>query len=321
MKNINRDDTNSFKLKLEDNESSKIYRQDTEIAEETPMSNPDNKFIKKSRGVLLMSAVKDLIKEEGLRSKAMWIIVMSIWILSWSLSLDNQTTSNYEVYATSDYGHHTLISTLGIASSIVSAVGQLCFAKFADVTSRPITYIVALLLYVIGYTIIPIGSTISSYIVGVVFGDLGRSILDLTNTFIVGDLTPLKWRCFGLGVVDSPNIINPWFAGLIVNDIATSNWRWGYGMFTILVPIALIPAITSLVYYQRKASRIGIVQEKSEIEGIHVSKEKSSRIKGLGVLKEIDIIGLLFLGTSLALILYPCLYIVQQKMVGKIQVL
>ena len=252
-----------------------------------------------------MSAVKDLVKEEGLRSKAMWIIVISIWILSWSLSLDNQTTSNYEVYAASDYGHHTLISTLGIASSIVSAVGQLCFAKFADVTSRPITYVFALLLYVIGYIVIPVGSTISSYIVGVVFGDLGRSILDLTNTFIVGDLTPLKWRCFGLGVVDSPNIINPWFAGLIVNDIATSNWRWGYGMFTILVPVALVPAIASLVYYQRKASKIGMVQEKSEKEGIHALKEKSSRIKGLSVLKEIDVIGLLFLGSSLALILLP----------------
>lgn len=220
---MNRDDSNSFKLNLEYKESSRIDRRDTQTEDVTPIPTSDNEFIKKSRGVLLMSAVKDLVKEEGLRSKAMWIIVISIWILSWSLSLDNQTTSNYEVYAASDYGHHTLISTLGIASSIVSAVGQLCFAKFADVTSRPITYVFALLLYVIGYIIIPVGSTISSYIVGVVFGDLGRSILDLTNTFIVGDLTPLKWRCFGLGVVDSPNIINPWFAGLIVNDIVTGD--------------------------------------------------------------------------------------------------
>ena len=130
-----------------------------------PFSNSDDEFVKKSRGVLLMSSVKDLIKEEGVRSKAMWIIIISIWVLSWSLSLDNQTTSNYQVYANSDYGHHTLIFTLGIASSIVSAVGQLCFAKFADMTSRPMTYIVALLLYVTGYIIIPAGSKISSYIV------------------------------------------------------------------------------------------------------------------------------------------------------------
>lgn len=305
MANMNRGDNNSFKLNLDDKEISKIDRRDTETEEDAPISNLDNKFIKKSRGVLLMSAVKDLVKEEGPRSKAMWIIVLSVWFLSWSLSLDNQTTSNYEVYAASDYGHHSLISTLGIASSIISAVGQLCFAKFADITSRPITYIFALLLYVIGYIIIPAGSTISSYIVGVVFGDLGRSILDLTNTFIVGDLTPLKWRCFGLGVVDSPNIVNPWFAGLIVNNIVASNWRWGYGMFTIIVPLSLIPAIASLVYYQKKASRIGIVQEKADIEGISVSKENGSRIIGLGVFKEIDIIGLLLLATSLALILLP----------------
>lgn len=211
MKDVNREETNTSKISLEDKEDTQIDRRgtETEIETEVSFSNSDDEFIKKSRGVLLMSSIKDLIKEEGVRSKAMWIIVISIWILSWSHSLDNQTTSNYQIYATSDYGHHTLISTLGIASSIVSAVGQLCFAKFADMTSRPMTYIVALCLYVAGYIIIPAGSTILSYIVGVVFGDLGSSILDLTNTFIV---TSLKWRCFGLGVVDSPNIINPWFA-------------------------------------------------------------------------------------------------------------
>lgn len=130
--------------------------------------------------------------------------------------------------------------------------------------------------------------------------------MDLTNTFIVGDLTPLKWRCFGLGVVDSPNIINPWFAGFIVDEITISNWRWGYGMFTIIVPVTLIPAIASLGYYQRKASKIGIVQEKSELQGIKVYKDNSSWMQVyFGVLKEIDIIGLLLLGTSLALILLP----------------
>ena len=308
MRDLSKEEANMGKTNLEDKEDTQIDRRGTttEIDTETALSDSDIGFIKKSRGVLLMSSVRDLIKEEGMRSKAMWVIVISIWILSWSLSLDNQTTSNYQVYATSDYGNHTLISTITIASSIVSAVGQLCFAKFADITSRPVTYIVALLLYVIGYVIIPTGSTISSYIVGVVFGDLGSSVLDLTNTFIVGDLTPLKWRCFGLGVVDSPNIINPWFAGLIVDQLAVSNWRWGYVMFTIIVPLSLTPAIVSIIYYQRKASKIGIVQEKSEKQGINVYKDSSSWMKiYFGVLKEIDIIGLLFLGTSLALILLP----------------
>lgn len=77
-------------------------------------------------------------------------------------------------------------------------------------------------------------------------------------------------------------------------------------MFTIIVPVTLIPAIASLGYYQRKASKIGIVQEKSELQGIKVYKDNSSWMQVyFSVLKEIDIIGLLLLGTSLALILLP----------------
>lgn len=274
---------------------------------ETLSTKSDIGFSRKSRGVLLMESVKEMIREEGNGGKAIWIIIISLWILSWAISLDKQTTSNYEVYVTSSYGHHTLISTLGIASSVISAVGQVCFAKFADITSRPITYIVALILYIIGYIIIPAGNTISSYIVGVVFGDLGYSILDLTNTFIVGDLTSLKWRCLGLGYIDSPSIINPWFAGLIADNIvAANNYKWGYGMFTIIVPFALLPTVLSLFYYERKSLKNGIYKEKLKDSGIGYFQDRSSWMKTLvGALIEVDLLGLLILATSLTLLLLP----------------
>lgn len=93
-------------------------------------------------------------------------------------------------------------------------------------------------------------------------------------------------------------------------------------MFTIIVPVALIPAIASLVYYQGRASKIGIVQEKSKLQGIKEYKDNSSWMEVyFGVLKEIDIIGLLLLGTSLALILLPLSLYRNPEMAGKIQVL
>lgn len=302
---MSRDELEMTYAGQEKKEELRIDQNETSTSE-TNVSEPNDDNIKKSRGVVLMESINDMIKAEGKRSKALWIIIASIWILNWATSLDQSTTSNFQVYATSDYGHHTFISTLEIATSIIGAVGQLCFAKFSDVTSRPLTFIVALALYVIGYVIIPAGKTISSYIVGTVFGSLGHSILGVTTEFIIGDLTPLKWRGFGIGFVETPNIINPWFAGLIVDDIVDSNWRWGYGMFTIIVPVALIPAVCSLFYYQRKASKIGIVQEKSEKFGINIYENvDGTQTKAYAALKEIDIIGLLLLGTSLSLILLP----------------
>lgn len=80
MKDVIREKANTSKISLQDKEDTQIDRSGTEIEIETevPFSNSDDEFVKKSRGVLLMSSVKDLIKEEGVRSKAMWIIIISI---------------------------------------------------------------------------------------------------------------------------------------------------------------------------------------------------------------------------------------------------
>lgn len=262
--------------------------------------------ILRNQEVILIESVKDLMKRGGNGSKEMWIVVISILILAWSLVLDSSTTRNYEVYATSSYGHHTLISTLSIASNIINAVSKLFFAKFSDVTSRPTTFVVALFFYVVGYIIVPFGSAISSFIVGSVFGKLGSATMNINSIFINGDLTPLKWRCFGLAMLSSPYIINTWFAGLIVDDILATNWRWGYGMFTIIVPVSLIPAVSSLYCYPIKAKKMGIVQEKVERFGIKVQNDAGGWLRVyMKALKEIDIIGLLLLATSLSLLLLP----------------
>lgn len=89
----------------------------------TRASDVHDECYKKSRGVILIEPVKYLMDEEGNRSKVIQIIVLSVLVLAWSISLESSTTSNHEFYATSTYGHHTLISTLRIATKIINAVG------------------------------------------------------------------------------------------------------------------------------------------------------------------------------------------------------
>ncbi|CUM48552.1 unnamed protein product [Debaryomyces tyrocola] len=291
---------------LEVKEESQIYQQDSTTSEKN-ISNTNDEFIKRSRGVILMDSIKEMIAMEGKRGKTVWVIGVAVWILMWALGLEKTSTSNYEVFATSSYGNHTLIATSGIASSIISSIGQMFFAKFSDTTSRPLTYVVSVGFFLIGYVIIPTSSTISAYIIGIVFGDLGKSILDLTTTFVIADLTPLKWRGIGIAFVETPLIIIPWFSGLIVDEIVDDNWKWGYGMFTIIIPVILIPIVCFLFYYQRKASELGIVKEKTEKYGIQMESMNKNNwwMKIYNALNEFDLFGLLLLGTSITLILLP----------------
>ncbi|KAK7422839.1 hypothetical protein QQX98_001401 [Neonectria punicea] len=222
-----------------------------------PLSNVGD--VLQSQGVTRMEAVYREAKSDR---KTLWRVGASVLVCAWAFSLDSSTTSCYSVSASSYYQQHSsVLSMLSIATSIISAVSKPFIAKFSDITSRPYTYILCIFFYTCGYIIAASSRTISAYIVGEVFVAVGSSGLDLTNDIIVADLTPLEWRGFMGSMLSTPFIINTWFAGKIVAAVEARDqgWRWGYGMFAIIMPVALGPAAATLIYLDRQAKKHGIV--------------------------------------------------------------
>ncbi|KAH6896758.1 major facilitator superfamily domain-containing protein [Thelonectria olida] len=279
-----------------------------------------------SKGVTRMEAV---YREAKTDRKTLWLVGASVLVCAWAYSLDSSTTSYYSVNASSYYEQHSsVLSTLSIATSIISAVSKPFIAKFSDITSRPYTYLLVIGFYTCGYIIVASSRTISAYIVGEVFVSIGSSGLDLTNDIIVADLTPLEWRGFASSMLSTPFIINTWFAGKIVAALqAKDRWRWGYGMFAIIMPTALAPAVATLIYLDRKAKKDGIVniassnaarraarelaQERGE-DGPHgaiiapaAEDDKPWMEKLKANLEEIDAFGLILLGFGWSLLLLP----------------
>ncbi|RMZ44726.1 hypothetical protein AFCA_010953 [Aspergillus flavus] len=279
-----------------------------------------------SQGVTRMEAVYREAKSDR---KTLWLIGVSVLVCAWAYSLDSSTTSYYSVDASSYFKQHSsVLSTLSIATSIISAVSKPFIAKISDITSRPYTYTLVLFFYVLGYIIVATCRTIAGYVVGEVFVAIGSSGLDLTNDIIVADLTPLEWRGFASSMLSTPFIINTWFAGKIVDAIdSKGQWRWGYGMFAIIMPVALGPAVATLIYLDRKAKKNGIVNiassnaarraagNLSEREGRDIPHGTvSARAAGPSepwmrsarrILDEIDALGLVLLGFGWSLLLLP----------------
>lgn len=109
----------------------------------------------------------------------------------------------------------------------------------------------------------------------------------------------------------SPFIVNAFigskvYARVLAND-QVNGWRWGYGMFAIIVPVALAPLIATLFWGQRKAERVGIVPEKTheELEIERLRGHESFGSKAVRLVKESDFAGLFILGVGLALLLIP----------------
>ncbi|KAE8327843.1 hypothetical protein BDV39DRAFT_204557 [Aspergillus sergii] len=244
-------------------------------------------------------------------------------LLSPQLGIPNRPRESIEwsYLSRSQVGSEDVVAHRGI-----SALSKPFIEKISDIKSRPYTYTLVLSFYVFGYIIVATCRTIAGYVVDV-FVVIGSSGLDLTNDNIVADLTPLEWHGFMSSMISTPFIINPWFVAKIVDPIDTKgHWRWGYGMFAI-IPVALGPAIATLIYLDCEAKQNGIVNIASSnvtrrAAGNFAERESrdvprgtvSARAAGPSelwmqsvrrILDELDAFGLALLGFGWSLLLLP----------------
>ena len=70
-------------------------------------------------------------------------------------------------------------------------------------------------------------------------------------------------------------------------------------MFAILIPVSLAPLIITLFWAERKAKKLGLAPTITEFTG-QTFAQRVWRFT-----EQLDVIGLLFLGTAVALILLP----------------
>ncbi|KAI0828474.1 drug:h+ antiporter [Trametes gibbosa] len=231
-----------------------------------------------------------------------WFLFIGIGLASYIYSLDGQTTYSYLAFATSSFDKHSLISTIQVAQSIIIACGKPVIAKVADVSSRGTSYIVVLIFYVIGYIVIASANGVGALAAGIILYAMCVLGLQLLTQIIVADITSLKWRGLVSSMTSAPFIINAFIGSNVSTAVLEhSTWRWGYGMFAILVPASLSPLIVTLFWAENKARRLGLVKGADP-----EPKEKASiSRRAWHVAEQLDIVGLLLLGTAVALILLP----------------
>lgn len=263
-------------------------------------SNTSTEY-QKSRGVKRIENVKALMSSAEHGKSITIAFCTCLLVIAWIYSLDSSTTSNYAVPAASNFSRHSMISTVNIATQIIGSVVLPFQAKFSDITSRPICFAVSLVFYTIGTIIAASSSSISAYIAGSVLTAVGSNGISFLKDIIVADITDLKWRGLVNSIMTSPYLITVWFAGLIVDAVLKTNWRWGYGMFAIIMPVTVVPAILVLYHFEHKAQKI--IVESSPSKG-EVKKESLRNIIWNAAI-EIDAFGLILLGFGWSLFLLP----------------
>lgn len=227
-------------------------------------------------------------------------IVLSLSLTMFAYALDGGITPQFDIIAASSFDMHAQVGAINTATSIISGVSKPVIGKLADLTSRPTTYVIALLFYVVGYVIAASGTHFTAYVVGVAFTAVGKAGINLLCQIIVGDLTTLQWRGFWTGMTIAPYLITTFITGFISDGFIPDKWRWGLGMFAIMMPVLLTPTIWSLYGMQHRAKKLFIAEKGTTPR--RMGDVLHTAWQGLIA---VDVPGVILLGFAFALILLP----------------
>lgn len=94
------------------------------------------------------------------------------------------------------------------------------------------------------------------------------------------------------------------FAGTYLGEhiLLNSSWRWGYGMWAIVLPATAIPTVIMMIWMSRRAKRMGLIAEKVSL--FHGAKSGPVN-KAKHVASKLDLFGTLLLAGGLAMTLIP----------------
>ncbi|KAK6597433.1 major facilitator superfamily transporter [Botrytis cinerea] len=227
------------------------------------------------------------------------IAYIGVFLISFTTSLESQVVMSLSVFATSSFNNHSLISTVLVVQSVVMAVIKAPMAKTADVFGRLEAFTISIILAIIGGATMAISNDVQTYAAAQIFYAAGSTGLQILQQIFIADTTNLLNRALWSSLPQIPFLITVWIGAPIGDKILkTTTWRWGYGIWCIILPVVFLPLALSLFLNNRKAKKAGLTAP--------------SPLKKLGPIaiittlwNDLDIGGMILLSAAFALILIP----------------
>ncbi|KAI1269920.1 siderophore iron transporter mirC [Xylariaceae sp. FL1019] len=226
---------------------------------------------------------------------------VSIFLMAFATSLEGQVTYSVSVFATSAFSSHSLIATVYVIQGVVNAVIKPPMAKIADVFGRLEAFTICILIYVLGYIQQAASKNVQTFAAAQIFYSAGSTGLQILQQVFIADTSDMRNRALFSSLPDTPFLVTVWIGPLIgAIIIATSTWRWAYGLWAIVLPAVFLPLALTLFLNGRRAKRMGLKPPK---------RSYAAGLSPFGLAKklwnDLDIGGIILLSAAFALILIP----------------
>ncbi|KAJ5182329.1 hypothetical protein N7449_012476 [Penicillium cf. viridicatum] len=220
-----------------------------------------------------------------------------IWFIYFVTSIQEVVIRSLNPYVTSAFMLHSLTAATSIMASIIGGLSKIPLAKILDSWGRPQGMSLMLIIWVMGFIMMAACDNVQTYAAAQVFSSVGSQGVSYCLTVFISDTSALKNRALMLSFATSPYIITTWIGGPISQSVLEGpGWRWGFGIFTIVVPVVVAPLCLLFFWNQQKAKKMGLLAPSRG--PLTLSTVKQYCI-------EVDLIGIILLAGGMALFLLP----------------
>lgn len=123
----------------------------------------------------------------------------------------------------------------------------------------------------------------------------------------VADATNLVNRALWSALPETVTNLPAMYVGTIIGEsmLTHSTWRWGYGIWAIVTPVAAIPLVATMFLLQRRARRQGLWVKSLAKAANRADHDPCWRKTFDLVWTELDILGIFLLVAGMSLLLIP----------------
>ena len=221
-----------------------------------------------------------------------------MWIIQIVLAFCSGCVGTLTPYVVSTFQKHSLTALTTVISYLVAGLWKLPYAKLMNSWGRPQAFTIGVISTSVGLIMMAGCQDVQTYCAAQTFYYLGYNSISFSLTVFIADTSQLKNRGLFLGYASSPWLITTWLYGFAVESINKHNgigFRWGFGIFCIIIPLVCSPLVALFFINEAKASKRGLLPARRN--------HGSRKAKLLYYCREFDAIGILILCTGLALFL------------------
>lgn len=210
----------------------------------------------------------------------------------------NYIDSSLNPYITSSFGAHGLLNIGSILSSIIGACAPLAISKAIDVWGRVEGFAFMMTVCIVGMIMKATCKTVEMYVGAHILYWVGHIGVLYVIGVMLADMTTLTNRALVYGIQMTPRIVATFASPAIADAFYKNlNFRWAFGAFAIILAACSVPAMSTMVYMFRSATKAGVIKKERSGRSIPAS------IKFYAI--EFDVFGIILLCAALSCLLLP----------------